>query len=139
MAGVLQWSWFFGIVYFVSWRILWARCDCLLNVFVLEIHHISLQNYCRCHKICPVYEIFWCKYKHAEGTKSKYCDEAAKWFEFELDNALLIVISHVTAEMPLTYLKFCSLPLTFAKLECVRKSFHDISLLQSWLIQNFYC
>ena len=45
--------------------------------------------------------------------------------------ALPIRISHATGEISLAYLKFCSLPLTTAKLEHVRKSLHGISLLQS--------
>ena len=124
--------------------ILQARCDCLMSIFAMGIHRISLQNYCRRCQICLVYEIFFTQlFQPMNVPKGTSINTVTKW---QNDLALIwircskeglnehnmlcdyeLYSVHVylwgwfwNHKMSLTYLKFCSLPLTTAKLEGVR-------------------
>ena len=74
--------------------------NCVQIIFTLEMCHTSLQNYCKGRQICLVVLICFS------------------------------IQSNANAVMVLIHLKFHSLPpFTIANLDCVRKPFHDISLL----------
>ena len=124
------------------WHILEARGNCLLNIFVTGIYHISLQNYCQCCQIWLVYKILFVQlFQPINMWKGTSINTVTKW-----QNDLNFIWIHCSEKgftehiswdyqnvLDIFEFLLITVPLLItAKWKCVRKFFLGISLLQSW-------